>query len=1329
MATTTGSKRLLNISSEAMAASNSMTYGGLNVATEQYVSTQVSNLVASAPGTLDTLNELAAALGDDPNFATTIANSIATKLDASVNPIKAASVSNDTITFTRADNTTFSITTSDANTDTNYYLNGITRSGNTLTFSVSGTTNQTYTFGSAAWSATTAFDAAGSAGAVNTRIDDEIIPLINGKADASHTHSYLPLAGGTITGALTVSGSTTRGTYDTASQYHTGADNIVLKGNASGISSIFFESEKNGTNINHPSDFGFIQYHPYGTSTSGESNELIIGVSNDADDHLVLNAPNVNGLKFRTGATATDYTVWHEGNFNPADKAAASHTHSAADITSGTLADARIASAANWNSAYDNYITGAAFSGTDTKTLTLTQRDGGTITASFTDNSGSGGDGNDFLTGVTRSGNVLTFAVSNQTNPTYTFGSAAWADTTDFAAASHTHNYLPLSGGTLTGDLRVTNGDNNGIRFHSGGANITSVSSGDVVIQRLDQLRLGSSASWDWNVWAGIKYDSTGNVLYIGGPAASQFTGNASPPTIDVNFVGVDEVQLAGNPLATQAWVSSNFESGAVYTVDITGGTIPNYVKIGTLTAPGDAFVIHFRGNTYADGYSPVDLYVEAIRYDFGGPDKTEVKLRGFSTDSIDALVNNNGDVWIGGFPNQAEFDALQYLTWTIEDVRGAAIVPTSNFTVVDINSVPQPRAEININFTGLWDSGDVTSNFSTYRQDLGSYAGLDVQELSSSNNFYAMGNSYFFGDSVFGARLDVGSGTQNDAEIRIYKADNNVSDHIQFYNGTTRVGEIGCEDTSWLRINQETATNIYTPRYIRADSGFFVDGTTKGIDGSGNFIGGTIAGASDANVTNWDTAYTHSQAAHAPSDAQANVQSDWDATSGDAFIKNKPTIPSGNSIIDWTVDQGSTNIHSGNYTNTTYTAGTGLTLSGTQFSVTAGTYASASHNHNGTYTYYDHFRSLGVPAFTGGTDPNITTAELISEMETDGAFDSYTSAFKTSWSYAGNYNLSDAGNFTETAGSSWLTWTDNSSDSTRGNVTALAIAPNTGGSAGRVFIYNDQGSTYSPGWREVWTNVSLDPVVSATASNDTITFTKANGGTFTVSTSDANTWVANSSTAAGYVASGANQANKVWKTDANGNPAWRDDADTNTWRPIDDTPVDGNTTTSISSNWAFDNVKTPVPAGAVFTDTNTWRPIDQTPTNGATGDSISSDWAYDNVRLFTNGGQNLAGSFTATGDITAFSDARVKENVETISNALDSVNQMRGVTYNKIGEEKQSVGVIAQELQEVMPQLVAENADGMLSVAYGNITAVLIEAVKELTAKVESLEEQLKNK
>jgi hypothetical protein len=82
-------------------------------------------------------------------------------------------------------------------------------------------------------------------------------------------------------------------------------------------------------------------------------------------------------------------------------------------------------------------------------------------------------------------------------------------------------------------------------------------------------------------------------------------------------------------------------------------------------------------------------------------------------------------------------------------------------------------------------------------------------------------------GELQLNARLDVGNGTSGDHEIRIYKADNNVSDHIQFYNGTTRVGEIGCEDTTWLRINQETAKNIYTPRMIRADGGYQAkDGT-----------------------------------------------------------------------------------------------------------------------------------------------------------------------------------------------------------------------------------------------------------------------------------------------------------------------------------------------------------------------------------------------------------------------------------------------------------------------------------------------------------------------
>ena len=105
----------------------------------------------------------------------------------------------------------------------------------------------------------------------------------------------------------------------------------------------------------------------------------------------------------------------------------------------------------------------------------------------------------------------------------------------------------------------------------------------------------------------------------------------------------------------------------------------------------------------------------------------------------------------------------------------------------------------------------------------------------------------------------------------------------------------------------------------------------------------------------------------------------------------------------------------------------------------------------------------------------------------------------------------------------------------------------------------------------------------------------------------------------------------------------------------------------------------------------------------------------------------DVSGTIRATGNVIAYSDARVKENVETIPNALDKVKAMRGVNYNKIGEEKREIGVIAQEVLEVLPEVVHQDEQGMYSVAYGNIVGVLVEAIKELTKEVEDLKKQLK--
>tara|TARA_R100000951_G_scaffold44917_1_gene38274 strand:+ start:2905 stop:7020 length:4116 start_codon:yes stop_codon:yes gene_type:complete len=97
----------------------------------------------------------------------------------------------------------------------------------------------------------------------------------------------------------------------------------------------------------------------------------------------------------------------------------------------------------------------------------------------------------------------------------------------------------------------------------------------------------------------------------------------------------------------------------------------------------------------------------------------------------------------------------------------------------------------------------------------------------------------------------------------------------------------------------------------------------------------------------------------------------------------------------------------------------------------------------------------------------------------------------------------------------------------------------------------------------------------------------------------------------------------------------------------------------------------------------------------------------------------------TVEGDITSVSDVRTKENIETVENGLDLVSQLRGVWYNKIGEDERKVGVIAQEVEEILPEVVHTDAEGMKAVDYGKMVGVLIEAIKDLKAEIEELKAQ----
>ena len=99
-------------------------------------------------------------------------------------------------------------------------------------------------------------------------------------------------------------------------------------------------------------------------------------------------------------------------------------------------------------------------------------------------------------------------------------------------------------------------------------------------------------------------------------------------------------------------------------------------------------------------------------------------------------------------------------------------------------------------------------------------------------------------------------------------------------------------------------------------------------------------------------------------------------------------------------------------------------------------------------------------------------------------------------------------------------------------------------------------------------------------------------------------------------------------------------------------------------------------------------------------------------------------GNLTATGNVTAYSDINLKKEIKPIKNALDKVCKINGVTFQRADLETQSrfAGVIAQEVEQVLPEVVSTDEQGFKSVAYGNLVGLLVEAIKEQQAEIDEL-------
>ena len=125
----------------------------------------------------------------------------------------------------------------------------------------------------------------------------------------------------------------------------------------------------------------------------------------------------------------------------------------------------------------------------------------------------------------------------------------------------------------------------------------------------------------------------------------------------------------------------------------------------------------------------------------------------------------------------------------------------------------------------------------------------------------------------------------------------------------------------------------------------------------------------------------------------------------------------------------------------------------------------------------------------------------------------------------------------------------------------------------------------------------------------------------------------------------------------------------------------------------------------------------------------------FDNDYLYTYSNMEVAGSITASNGYYK-SDARFTKNIHPYQNALDKISQLNGVTYEwnkegikgKIFEEGEQIGLIAQEVKEVMPELVREDRQGDLGINYSKLTTVLIEAMKEQQKMIEDLQKEVQD-
>ena len=476
-------------------------------------------------------------------------------------------------------------------------------------------------------------------------------------------------------------------------------------------------------------------------------------------------------------------------------------------------------------------------------------------------------------------------------------------------------------------------------------------------------------------------------------------------------------------------------------------------------------------------------------------------------------------------------------------------------------------------------------------------------------------------------------------------------------------------------------------------------------FNGSGTFAtGGTTTGMKLFTGTNGTDTYGRSytvgaaRAALNVADGATNVTNNSQISNGRGYTTNTGTTTASNTqtftnksgnISQWTNDSG----YKTTDNNTTYSAGSGITLTGTVFSNAAPNIVQTTVSGNaGSATVLQTARTIAGVSFNGSANISLNNNAI-----TNGA--GYTSN-------TGTTTASNTQTFTNKSGNI-SQWTNNS-----GYITSYVNTTYTAGTGlkltGTVFsntspnivqttVSGNAGSATVLQTARTIAGVSFNGSANISLNNNAIT----NGAGYITS------YVNTTYTAgAGLALTGTVFSNTNIITDNK--------------QLLNGAGYTTNTGTTTASNvQTFTNKSGNI---SQWTNNSGYTTNVGDITNVTAGNGLTGGGASGSVTVSMSG--SYTGNFTATGNLTAYSDERLKTNIETIPNALEKVNALRGVSFDKDGER--GLGVIAQEVEKVLPELVLDGEE-YKSVAYGNMVGVLIEAIKELTKEVEDLKKQIK--